>query len=436
VCVHFLSRPQRRSQRQQGLSSARLTLNEYQTYKQVRESTFSLAEPSDHLFSSMAGVLTGGGSLRGLQENNRHYDPVDEVDTYTKSGCTNILLSNDPPASNALANIAICDVTEYMCSASTTMLQVRFKYEVQYNPVSKIQQHVLPYLEEALLEHISTHMGVHDCSASYGGGHRRLSFTEEQKAHIAGLSLLPRDVAVNNKDCTVTVDTVTDDTLCSPVDGSLTVYTNEKLSEVDNGVLGQALLNEIQYAMDEDFFVVPGIIDKIVFVENKTYPGVSDRDQSSGGMSTLAVGLVSGLGVLGLLILGILLFFVCRRRRKRAKIDDKQQQSNSAKAVVWEGPGDSLAVRDSLALQAYPSDDTSIDTVISLSPDRPKEGSPSIMPRPPSSISLNRTLNSFDAAMYELDVIAELTMQQGYVNSVMSGDSADTGSAVTPGRAL
>ena len=109
------------------------------------------------------------------------------LSVYASDGCQ---ISNDPPVGISVTLMNLCNVTKFLCvtkdseTETLTRVDVAYDYEVYYNPAADIDR-VLPYLEEVVLEHLATAMGVDDCSRK---GRRDL------QEGVAGISLEPRDV--------------------------------------------------------------------------------------------------------------------------------------------------------------------------------------------------------------------------------------------------
>jgi len=93
---------------------------------------------------------------------------------YDESNCQ---VSNDPPGTGDTAKLNICNTKEYLCigngSNSTAAdgddspegIVVPYEYEILYNTATPSTE-IVGYLEEAMLEHIATAMGVRHCKTS------------------------------------------------------------------------------------------------------------------------------------------------------------------------------------------------------------------------------------------------------------------------------
>jgi hypothetical protein len=270
---------------------------------------------------------------------NKEGAPVKDVDTiYVVSDCQ---LSNDPPSDGEeILPLHLCNIREYNCLGEGTVqetndLVISYDYEVLYNQNADFDQ-VRAYLEEAMLDHVARATNTVGCSASF----TRRSLQND--LGVVGVNLDPPDVPDDRFDSCLT------DGECRSMIGGMTVLLTPDVGEKE---IRQTVLDLVRFGMDEDMYTVPGTIDRVVFIENRTIQEkvggadllIDDVDNygtgdEGGGSSAMALGVAGGL--IGLLILVLAALSVSRRRKKTVEVvaDDLSLDC-------------SLAHRDSLALK-------------------------------------------------------------------------------------
>lgn len=361
--------------------------------------------------------------LRALGANKEwHANDAQELDTEPSAYTSACQVSNDPPLDGEVPELMICNITAYKCNAAgaSAMVNVNFDYEIHSNPNSSMEK-ILPYLEETMLEHLAADMGVSTCEASRRDRRRLDYFTVEQLDLITGVSLLAVD-QVDTRYGNCVTESSGDSSECTPIQGAVTVFTRHRASDVIDAAIAQAVKDTIKFGMGEDLYVAEGNIDKVAFVgdraqlesEQSVPPSAqttTDKEPSASqkGMSSTTIGLVAGVMSLVVLIVLALLFIFCRRRRSRESLNDDDNEPGHVKQV-WEGPESpeilsqgSLADRDSLALRPQIGWSSSPDRSASTSS---LSLSPMKEPRAPSAV-FSQPVSEFDAAMHELDEIAE-----------------------------
>lgn len=270
-------------------------------------------------------------------------------------------LSNDPP-SNGNINLGICNRTQYICSTSSESsnnpveIEIPYEYEVLLNPQSNSRR-VLLYLEESMLEHLANYMGLTTCQTT-----RR----RQTSLVYIGIDISPPDIATNTS-CGNDIG----NTKCVSMQGGVTVFPKrQNLSDDEKRSVTSDVLTYIQSSMDRDVFTIPGVIEKVAFVNRTTEPSSSTEDIAAveSGLPKIYIGLIVGLGI-PLLIIAIFLCWCCRcrcrRRNKKQKeraisLDDEKVMSEKIDTDQDTGKqrtGEPLAEYDSLALQRDESED-------------------------------------------------------------------------------
>ena len=245
---------------------------------------------------------------------------------------------------------------------------------------------ILPYLDESMLEHLATAMGLVSCRRRRQRSRHLLdnstSFSQAQLDRFVGVTLDPMDAPnifdttcrsdppSSSSSSTSSLEGASDAAVsCRPIQGGLTVFAKleddgqrrqRRLRALQNGGGGddqdgirRTVLQFLQEAMSDDIFVVPSSIEKVVFIDNDSTAGSSggggggtntntDADASgvaatsgsAGGsqnskLGTLEIGLIAGGGALLLLLILLCCCFCCRRRRRRNQRHPRDIHSNS-----------------------------------------------------------------------------------------------------------
>jgi|UPI000581A805 hypothetical protein len=297
-------------------------------------------------------------------------------------------VSNDPPADGGATELEICGISGFQCSDESgsrpAELEISFDYEVHFNPEADFENKVLPYLEETMLAHVASAMGVDNCTAALKGNleqDRRLqSFTEEESARFLGISLEPRDeVDARFPECSGGVSSVAEGSECVPMKGGLTLFVgltpeerdrSSALPESQELILREAMFEFLAEAMKNNTYVFPGTIQQVTFVGNRTLaPAPISADETNAkndlGISNLGIILASGFAFIAFLLAAIFLV-TSKRAQEVSEVDssDEQFYERSIKAGA-------LALGDSLALepQSMKRSNTSFETAsVSLSP--------------------------------------------------------------------
>jgi hypothetical protein len=296
---------------------------------------------------------------------------------YEQSDCQ---VSNDPPVLDGQpASLNTCNITHYLCTSGgsnesgadqgygTATVEVPYEYELLYNLKADLTGQVLPYLEETMLEHIATALRITQCVQLRR--RRRAQSLADDQGRLAGVSLEPRDkLSEKYTSCTANVAVEEGDT-CLPIQGGLTVIvqlTEEEstaqpaLSDGEQQKIRDTVTNYLKDAMDNDIFVVPTSIDKVVFVGSSSTNETTIAQVSAQGVeswSKLHIGLIAGGGALLLLIALLLLSCCCgscRRRRHKKQRNDREVVIDPVEETYDEDieVGDCcLANHDSLALR-------------------------------------------------------------------------------------
>ena len=374
-------------------------------------------------------------------------DDPDETNRSSNSTTTRHLRSRSSSSSwSEPRRLKTCNITQYMCSttppssnssnqtstnetSSTTMMigamEILYEYELYYNPNLDMQKTIIPYLEESIIVHLSSSLGIaQKCRKQR---RRRVESTAlDDQVQFIGIQTKPFD-QINPKytTCQYPANRIGDasDAMvqCVPMLGGVTVFVQQSIAtiipptssiasssslssssmesslassllDMEQTAIRSRVTSYLQQAMDQDIFVVPTSITKLVYVGNisTTSPngtiGTSSSSASSG--YSMKLGWIIMLIVLLLLLLiGCCCCFVCccrRRRRKqqrgtatdRSSSYDLNYRSTVRNSVVTasnrEGIVDSdkgqlpiggkpcLASMDSLALK----EDTDIETIL------------------------------------------------------------------------
>jgi hypothetical protein len=230
-----------------------------------------------------------------------------------------------------------CNVTNYRCpnTDNATKYQVLYEYDVHHNPNSSVED-VLAYLEQVMLDYVASALGVDDCMSRRRMRNLRKNDNQEQQAaaKYVGVDLRPED-HVSVAPCRSEPDSP--NIACLPIEGGMTVFLDEtqvkstaRLSDEDahdDGVY-QFVTGHVKQGMQKDLFVVRNIINKVVFVNNRTIltkfpeqtietPVEQPLYQASGSTHNQLPGFATGLisaGVIASILLVSLLIY--RKRNK------------------------------------------------------------------------------------------------------------------------
>ena len=268
--------------------------------------------------------------------------------SYVTAACG---ISNDPPDVGALVDLTVCNVTQYRCNPIDNSpvfdLEITYDYEVRYNPAAVFDR-VLPFVEESILESLAAAMNLKRCAGFFSN--RRLSgsrflqedFSPAQQDRFIGVNINPRDTRDERFAACLLDETYqeTADSACLPIQGGLTVslgLTAEEqevlaaLPEEDREEIRMAVLNFVSGSMMNDVYIVPGNIEKVIFVgdrqaieEAKANTKGEDGDD---GLSGTGKGLLSA-GILIFLLL-ILFGIMLLRKRSRKDVDDSSNIKNA-----------------------------------------------------------------------------------------------------------
>jgi hypothetical protein len=246
-----------------------------------------------------------------------------------------------------------------MCSTSSESsnhpveIEILYDYEVFMNPKSNSRR-VLLYLEENLLEHLANYMGLTNCRATP----RRLTTLE-----YIGIDISPPDIATNTS-CGNDDESIR----CVSMQGGVTVFPKrQNLSDDEKRIVVSDVRNYIQSSMNRDVFTIPGVIEKVAFVNRTTEPTSSTENIAAveSGFPKIYMGLILGLGI-PLLIIAILLCWCCRCRKNRKRkectvsLDIEKvvsQEIDTDEESGKQRTGEPLAEYDSLALKRKESED-------------------------------------------------------------------------------
>lgn len=286
------------------------------------------------------------------------------VGYYEQSDCQ---FSNDNPIGQA-GSLSVCNITQYLCTSSSSEIEaveVFFEYELYFNPRANLTSQVLPYLEESMLDQVANAIGVTQCVQRRR--QRRDQSLSEEQGRYAGVSLEPRDTLNKNYSSCMANVKVEATAQCVPMQGGLTVFVRlpkdeqaSHLSDDEKQKIHETVSNFLHDAMDRDIFIVPTSIDKVVFIGSNLLlvsANANLQAQSSDGVSTLQVGLISGFAA-SILFIALLLFCCCcscnRRRKNERKFIDQEAVIASVEKASDDDIEDGdrcLASLDSLALR-------------------------------------------------------------------------------------
>jgi hypothetical protein len=292
-------------------------------------------------------------------------------------------ISNDPGRQENLSS-QLCNITDYRCSDLNGLetIQVLFDYDILHNRYSDIGD-ILPYLEEFMLDYLASGLGVGDCSTD-GPLSRRILKKEGGGSlmQFAGVGLQPKD-RLSVARCFGEYND--GNIVCSPVEGGVTVYlasTNiQRLSRVStldsrHEQLQETIIDYLKVGMNNDAFVVKNIVDRVVFVGNRTLLAQSlDRAIVVNGvgpphqavvpvkpkMPNTYKGLISAGAIVCAIFISLVFFLKKRKDTTIQRLESEDSNDFHVVAIqgysvreASEGYGlhpKSLAVADSLASQ-------------------------------------------------------------------------------------
>lgn len=273
-------------------------------------------------------------------------------------------LSNDPPENGEIHELTLCNIQQYRCrrEEDAEELLISYQYELFISQDAVDHNLVRQYLEEAMLEQLASRTGTIECN---------------EVGRVLGVSRAPIDVVDSRFNNCVTPPM--EGAVCVPMLGGSTISllpSGNLTANNDNG-LHSALMNFIRSEMENDVYVRPGSIEKVVFV-NRT---VSVTDVQGADIqakpSALAVGEKAGIATgatlffLLLLVVGAL---VAKPNRRQARI---LEEPDDDEFTLGDG---SLAMKDSLALkprevvsaQTPPRKEVLKDAVVMKTPETPE----------------------------------------------------------------
>lgn len=238
---------------------------------------------------------------RSLRRSHRQLDTL-----YVDSNCQ---LSNDPPSGDT-PPLHLCNIRSYQCSpridgettstAVTKEVVVPYQYDILYAAGSDFDL-VRSYLEEAMLDHLASATGVIRCAASSSRRQRQRRTLLSDNVSVMGVNLYPLDIADDRfASCSALSLLLLDDSNnknnnnsdnnaeCRSMVGGMTVVMRaDETAEAPEEEVHELVMNAVRTGMQEDIYVVPGSIEKVVFVQNRTAVATGETENGNGSVDVI-----------------------------------------------------------------------------------------------------------------------------------------------------
>jgi hypothetical protein len=285
-------------------------------------------------------------------------------DLYDEFGCK---ISNDPPSTKkgnsnstnvshrSYARLKTCNVTQIMCSSpsddtnktvTTKEIEVMYEYELHYNTLIDLSKTIIPYLEESILEHLASTTGVSQCRRRQlrrqANKSRLRRIGESDQNRYIGVNMQPYEtINPTYTTCKYSVSLSNSNNAnvgCVPMLGGVTVLvrltpneiaSNTSLSNDDQQLIRDTITSYIHDAMDNDVFVVPTSIEKLVYVENNALEMNGSSSTSSSNLSSATIGWMIVLLIIAAILLCCCCLCCCCRKRCRRRRDDRGRQETN-----------------------------------------------------------------------------------------------------------